>query len=72
MAATKLNHNILVTIYAYSISAGKNFIYQVLHLTYTQSDRTCKRPMTNFDFLLTVHLSIILVINQLNAQNLVL
>jgi len=27
---------------------------------------------TNFDVLLTVHLSIILVINQLNAQNLVL
>ena len=26
----------------------------------------------NFDVLLTVHLSIILVINQLNAQNLVL
>ena len=28
--------------------------------------------MTEFDVLLTVHLSIILVINQLNAQNLVL
>jgi len=28
--------------------------------------------VTNFDVLLTVHLSIILVINQLNAQNLVL
>ena len=27
---------------------------------------------TNFDVLLTVHLSIILLINQLNAQNLVL
>jgi hypothetical protein len=42
MAATNLNHNIPVTIYAYSISAGKNFFYQVLHLTYTQSDRPCK------------------------------
>jgi len=29
-------------------------------------------PVTNFDTLLNVHLSIILVINQLNAQNLVL
>ena len=28
--------------------------------------------LTDFDILLTVHLSIILVINQLNAQNLVL
>ena len=28
--------------------------------------------ITNFDVLLAVHLSIILVINQLNAQNLVL
>ena len=28
--------------------------------------------ITNFDVLLTVHLSIILVINQLDAQNLVL
>jgi len=28
--------------------------------------------MTNFDVLLTVHLSIILIINQLNAQILVL
>ena len=28
--------------------------------------------LMNFDVLLTVHLSIILVINQLNAQNLVL
>ena len=28
--------------------------------------------LINFDVLLTVHLSIILVINQLNAQNLVL
>ena len=31
-----------------------------------------KRYLTDFDVLLTVHLSIILVINQLNAQNLVL
>jgi len=29
-------------------------------------------PEANFDILLTVHLSIILVINQLNAQNLIL
>jgi len=28
--------------------------------------------MTNFDVLLTAHLSIILVVNQLNVQNLVL
>jgi hypothetical protein len=28
--------------------------------------------LTSFDVLLTVHLSIILVINQLNAQNLIL
>jgi len=32
----------------------------------------CLLCITNFDVLLTVHLSIILVINQLNAQNLVL
>jgi len=32
---------------------------------------TC-RSVLSFDVLLTVHLSIILVINQLNAQNLVL
>jgi len=31
-----------------------------------------KTSRSNFDVLLTVHLSIILVINQLNAQNLVL
>ena len=36
---------------------------------------TCKRIATgtlNFDVLLTVHLSVILVINQLDAQNLIL
>jgi len=32
----------------------------------------CLFCITNFDVLLTVHLSTILVINQLNAQNLVL
>jgi len=31
-----------------------------------------EKYIRNFDVLLTVHLSIILVINQLNAQNLVL
>jgi len=31
-----------------------------------------QNSMEDFDVLLTVHLSIILVINQLNAQNLVL
>jgi len=37
-------------------------------------DLICRTNMhlSNFDVLLTVHLSIILVINQLNAQNLVL
>ena len=30
------------------------------------------KQKTNFDVLLTVHLSIILIINQLNAQNLIL
>jgi hypothetical protein len=32
----------------------------------------CDKTLLNFDVLLTVHLSIILVINQLNAQVLVL
>ena len=33
---------------------------------------TVKRGYANYDVLLTVHLSTILVINQLNAQNVVL
>ena len=36
------------------------------------SNTEYKHILTNFDVLLTVHLSIILAINQLNAQNLLL
>jgi len=53
------------------------------HFTHTpNNDRYCWKEMvlwlhettitTNFDVLLTVHLSIILIINQINAQILVL
>ena len=42
-------------------------------MSHTQdSGSDFKEQVNNFDVLLTVHLSIILAINQLNAQNLLL
>jgi len=43
----------------------------IVYYSPTCFDRFCY-PNQGFDVLLTMHLSIILVINQLNAQNIVL
>ena len=54
-------------------SLGAKGLTTLLHTQwlYTYKNTTTQTPSTFFDVLLTVYLSIILVINQLHAQNLV-
>ena len=72
-----LHSNTLNLHRSYRYSMDKNFFLTLLHLfsCCKEADRFYnlqKVQNINFDVLLTVHLSIILVIKQLSAQNLVL
>ena len=65
-ASRKMRTEVSVLLGRYAVSTGKEL------QTFRKGNVFSKLRITNFDVLLTVHLSIILVINQLNAQNLVL
>jgi len=61
-----------VAYYVPSVSSKYDDFSSNLYIAFRQNVYRISHCIPNFDVLLTVHLSIILVINQLNAQILVL